>query len=273
MRSSQSIQILRLVFAILCGFAIACQVPTQIEAGVDTASRDTRAMAREDVPRCINGRPNLANPITSAQAERGNLYFAALVRPDFLLRVNIDLEPLSIRPTLSTAAELSEQNAAYKPAIVTRLEELGAEFVHADYWNGMLWMLIPARLAPEIYCWPDVLALGVSSDHRHLSEGLLGFDTANASECPAASESCPHERDSIVGHRFDGSCFSKSYAGQGESLRPQPAEVADSICAQNMLTGDLFKFTGARPALSPAQGWRRCTSVETKLANLIPFCD
>ena len=275
MASTQPTQTPHFLVILLCAASIACQAPVQDDHESAQKSAQAHVAFQDDAPECIEGLPDPANQRMYENLTKGSLFIASLVDPSFPLDVQIYIDRMEYGPEKLTKTELKARIAAHQAPILARLKELGGKLVRSYSTSSRLWVTLPARHAPDVRCWPEILAFGVITKYWDVVEPPWDADTVGEMECPVVDDSCPFQCSPIMGNRLDEARGCVTTSERIACFRgPSTTAAFWDGCAEKLATGEFFRFSGGAIPREPLiRDWRECTNAERQRLNVVPFCD
>lgn len=243
--------------AVLCAALSGC--------GADASGNDDSRSARDDSALLTSAEcaaPFLASGDTRADA-RYALELASAAPPATLLDVFIALIDLEYDVfDLNVEARRAEL-APYQDPIVERVRQSGGDVVVQFWTDNSLAAKLPAYRVHEVFCWPNVTAVEVSTPFWSVVAPPWDESSVGSAECPLLEAGgCPEHCAEVWGARYDATreCARAEHVGCDRD--PSREATPDEKCRVRTATGDLYVFGGVGPREPEFLGWRECSDEE-----------
>jgi hypothetical protein len=165
------------------------------------------------------------------------------------------------------------QLAPYQDPIVALVRYRGGRVISRRWSTNSLVIELAARYLLEVYCWPEVVTVEVSTPYWDAVTPPWDPDSVGVEECPLTDAGCPEHCSLVSGERFDQArgCFV-----------PAPALVCDregarvvtgnEKCRVNTRSGELFRFAGLGPLAPRFVNWGECDDAAYERVMVAPRC-
>lgn len=197
------------------------------------------------------------------QDARYALELASAALPAALLDVFIALIDLEYDVfDLNVEARRAEL-APYQDPIVERGRQSGGDVVVQFWTDNSLAAKLPAGRVHEVFCWPNVTAVEVSTPFWSVVAPPWDESSVGSAECPLLEAGgCPEHCAEVWAARYDATreCARAEHVGCDRD--PFREATPDEKCRVRTATGDLYVFGGVGPREPEFLGWRECSDEE-----------
>ncbi len=213
------------------------------------------------IPRCLADAPN-PNHESAKQFLESDVVITTAASPDARVEVLITLD----RPDLDDAhlpyEKKLELRSTYREPTRSGLGKLGAEIVREG--SAYFQANVPAQHVPNIYCWPDVRHVSVTTPYWKVVEPFWDTDAVGSMECPIVAGACPRHCNLHTGRLYEAErhCWSEIAGPVVCDLTRAMMTIADFKCSVRLSTGEIVNSSSFHLIEPAFKGWRRCTNEE-----------
>jgi hypothetical protein len=194
--------------------------------------------------------------------------------PDRALDIVLSLEDLAYDFSELDIPEREAQLAPSQDAVAALVEQHGGAVVSRFWLTNMLSIKLPARHVAGAYCWPEVVALEITTPYWDAVPPPWDTSSVGSSECPLLEGACPAHCEPIEGLAFDAAraCLGSSSVVACNRVVNTPS-TADEKCRAHTVSGQLAHFGGHAPTAPGFANYRECTEAEHSSVMGAPFCE